>query len=113
MIVAADYDELVFTCQEILAKDATRIVGELVNTINSNASYAALTIMALYAAATVIDFSLIEVDNIIRIAESKCADSKVTECRRFFVKFKEFESAKDKIHLSNGNFFMPSSNLMQ
>lgn len=109
MIVAVDYEDLVFNCQDLLARDLTRILGELVDSINTNPSYAALTVMALYTAAINIDFPIDQLDVIIMLAEESCTDSKVLDYKRFFVKFKEFEKSKDKIHLSENHFFVPPS----
>lgn len=109
MIVAADYEELVFNCQDYLAKDYTRILGELVDTINTNSSYAALTVMALYTAAMAISFPIPELDNIVKMAEDKCSPLKVGEYQKFFQRFQDFEKNKDKVHISEGNFFVPAS----
>jgi hypothetical protein len=109
MIVATDYEELIFNCQDYLTKDYTRILGELVNTINTNSSYAALTVMALYTAAMAIAFPIEELDNLVKMAEDSCHPLKVDEYKRFFHKFQDFEKNKDKIHLSENNFFVPAS----
>ena len=109
MIVASDFDELVFNCQQLLARDSTRVFGELVDSINTNPSYAALTVMALYTAAIAIDFPSNEVDNIVELAEKSCKASNVEDYKRYFAKFQEFEKSKDKVHMSEHHFFVPPS----
>lgn len=112
MIPAADFDDLVDNCIQLLSDGTSDIVGVLVESICLEAESAALTVLAFYKAADRLAIDSREIDDIILVAEMSCDPSKVEAYRRVYNKFKIFEIAYSQVQKAAGGFFVAPSTLI-
>ena len=111
MIPATDFEELVYTCTQMLQSHHADIVGTVSETIHADANYAAMTVMAIYRAADELSIDTKEIDDIISLAERECSPIRVTDYRRIFDKFQKFEKAAHNIQITESCFFVQPSKL--
>ena len=107
MIPAADFEELVYTCTQMLQSPKADIVGAVAETIHADANYAAMTVMAFYKAADELSIDTDEIDAMIGLAEKNCSPIRVSAYQRIFKKFQTFERVAHTIQISEDHFFVP------
>lgn len=109
MIHATDFDDLVYTCTQLLQDEHADIVGKVAETIHTDSSYAAITVMAFYKAAHDLSIDVATIDDIMALADKNCSNIMVEDYRRILTRLKKFDDAEQRIHLSPDKFFVPPS----
>ena len=80
MIYATDFDELVFSCSDLLRYDPRRLVLELVETIEKDSHYAAATTFAILHASFDMCLPQDHVGKLFSLAEGACSKKNMAKC---------------------------------
>lgn len=109
LIEADDFDGLVFSCSEVLQHRKINITDIIVETINADFSYAAMTVMAFYRAAEELNIDQNEIDSIIRKAEKLSDPARMREYRQLYDRFMTLEKELNQVIITDYSFYIASS----
>jgi len=82
MIQASDFDELVFTCTDMLLHNPKKLVDELVRSVEEDTYYAAVTSFAVLHASIDLCLPQEHVSTFFGAVSSLCSADNVSECTR-------------------------------
>ena len=89
MIYATDFDELVYTCTELLLHNPAKLVSELVSTIGSDSHYAAATSFAIIHASFDLCLPQEHISTFFSAVSSECSEEDVLECTKILAGLEE------------------------